>query len=725
MNWVSTIWSMAAAACFTLGVVHLVIWCHRRRAWDSLLFFSSATGTGFYILCELWMMNAATPEEFATLVRWAHVPLWVLLVSLVAFVRVHLRAGRLWLAWTIVGLRTLSLLLNFLIGENLHYLDVSALQQIPFLGESVTIGNGAPNPLMLIAQSSLVLLLVFAFDATLTVWRRRDSYSAKFTASSIAFLAVSSAIMSVLVMWRFVEWPISAGVFYLGIIAAMGYDLSQSSLRALNLTQDLEESLTRFRQVADTAREFIWEIDPRGIYTYASPSVETILGYSAGELVGKMYFYDLIVPELREEMKADNLQLMAEHKVFRDLPCTKMRKNGTVVELERSGSPMLDANGKIIGYRGADTDVSGRKQAESSFRLVVEASPNGLVLVNEQGHITLVNIRTEMLSQYTREELLGQSVEMLLPQRFRDAHPAQRASYSLKPSSRSMAPGGELFILRKDGSESPVEVGLSAIKTAEGTFGLAVIVDISKRRQDEQEIAQQRNQLAHFSRVSMLGELSGSLAHELNQPLTAILSNAQAAQRFLKSANPDLEELAEILDDIVKDDKRAGEVIRRMRLLLRKGEVQRQPLCLNELVLEVLKLMKNDLIIQGINVQTDLTSNLPIVQADGVELQQVLINLIMNACDATTVRAKNERSLEIRTRPVGGEKLQIEVADNGSGIAEDSLKAIFEPFCTTKAHGLGLGLSVCQTIVRAHGGELWASNNAGDGATFHITLALE
>jgi PAS domain S-box-containing protein len=246
--------------------------------------------------------------------------------------------------------------------------------------------------------------------------------------------------------------------------------------------------------------------------------------------------------------------------------------------------------------------------------------------------------------------------------------------------------------------------------------------DFTVRKQTELEVQQQRGELAHLSRVTMLGELSGSLAHELNQPLTAILSNAQAAQRFLAHDNADLNEVRDILKDIVDEDKRAGEVIRRLRLLLKKGEVQHQSFDLNEVVREVLKLVRSDLVNQGVAVQADLAPALPEVNADRVQLQQVLLNLVMNACDAMTGGPAGDRKLIIRTELAAGEGIRVSVADRGVGLAPDNLEKVFEPFFTTKVQGMGMGLSVCRTIITAHGGKLWAANNPERGATFHFTL---
>jgi two-component system, LuxR family, sensor kinase FixL len=249
---------------------------------------------------------------------------------------------------------------------------------------------------------------------------------------------------------------------------------------------------------------------------------------------------------------------------------------------------------------------------------------------------------------------------------------------------------------------------------------IGVYIDTTERRSQEMQTRAQREQLAHLSRVSTLGELSGALAHELNQPLTAILINAQAARRVLSGAAPDMREIAEILADIVAEDERAGEVIRRLRSLFMRGAVQMQSVDANECVREVLALEHSDLITRNVIMDVNLHPAAPLVMADRVQLQQVLLNLIVNACDAMSDRKPGERRLRITSARADDGGVDIEICDNGHGVA--NVEAIFEPFYSTKAHGVGLGLSICRTIVASHRGRLWASNNASGGATFHLHM---
>lgn len=605
MSWITVFWSINVGACLTLAVMYLAVWCRGRESLVRLLFSCIAASAALIAVLELQLISADTSEEYCAILRWRALPVWVLVLSLVGFTRLYLRAGRSWLAWTACSLKTLTLIINFVFTPSLYYLEITALRQASWGGEEASIALGTLNPWSLLNQVTLLLLLVFFADATITVWRRGDRQRALIVGGTTTFFGALVMAQFALVVWGIIQAPFFGSFAYVGIVVALGYQLCDDAVRAAHLASELQ-----------------------------------------------------------------------------------------------------------IG--------------EERFRRVVEAAPSAMIMVNHEGQITLANLQAEKTFGYSREELLGRPIEMLVPERLQSGYRDFRHGYLCHPQARPMgAERRELFGRRKDGSEVPVEIGLSPIHTSNGPLVLASIVDITQRKLAELEAARQRHDLAHLARVTALGELSSSLAHELTHPLTAILSNAQAAQRFLAHDDVDLDEVRDILNDIVTQDQRAGEVIHGLRLLLKKGELQEHcdDVDVNEVIRDLVKLMRSDLINRNVTVDTDLAQNLPAVTGDRVQLQQVLLNLILNGCEAMADYNSSERRLLIASQWENG-AVRVSVADRGSGIPEKNMEQVFERFFTTKKEGMGLGLSVCRTIIDAHRGKIWATNNAGCGATFHLSLPI-
>jgi len=602
MSWVTVIWSMTASACLTLALVNFLIWCRQRSAWANLLFALMAVATAAIAGFELAMMRAVTPESFGLALRWLHVPAWVIVVSLAWFVRLYLNAGRGWLLWSICGLHTISLILNFLLGQSLNYWEITRLRHIPFLGESISVADGVLNHWMLVGQASFLMLLIFVVDATAAAWWHGDRRRALVVGSSVAFFVFAATGEATLALWHVIQWPIVASLPALVMVGAMSLELSRDAQRAGQLAGELRETEQRMILATEAAGLGIWIRDMAGNGIWASDRWRELFGFTKTEPLDFERFLQRLHPDDREEVRA---------------------------AMEKA--------------------VAGTGHYKKEYRVMLP--DGGLRWISARGRIEF------------------------------------------------------------NGDGRPV--------LARGTA-----TDITERKRSEQEITHQRNVMTHLSRISTVNELSTSLAHELNQPLTAILSNAQAAQRFLAQDAADLDNLREILTDIVAQDKRAGEIIRRLRLLLKKGEVQQQPLDMNEVVQEALKLVRSDLLNHGAAAHAELAPGLPAVTADRVQILQVLLNLVMNACDAMAGRPAGDRRVILSTESADGGGVCISIADQGTGIAPDHLEKIFEPFFTTKTQGMGLGLSVCRTIVAVHGGKLWATNNLDRGATFHVTLPI-
>jgi PAS domain S-box-containing protein len=328
-----------------------------------------------------------------------------------------------------------------------------------------------------------------------------------------------------------------------------------------------------------------------------------------------------------------------------------------------------------------------------------------------------VNDRWTALFGYTREEAIGRrpSELALYPQQ------AEQLRRHVLAGMNGAASEQEAEIRQRSGEIRQVTLRADTVQMGGEPCFITTARDITERKRSEAAAEEQRRQLAHLGRVALLGELSGALAHELNQPLTAILANAAAARRLLTREPLDVAQLREIVEDVIRDDQRAGAVISRLRALLERGEMQTHPVDLNEIVRDVLSLTHSDLIGREVPVETRLEPSLPRVMGDRVQLQQVVLNLLVNACDAMSGAPAAERRLTIVTES-GDAGVQLSISDRGTGISDERLDQIFQPFVTSKKHGLGLGLAICRSIAAAHNGRLWAVNNPDGGATFHLAL---
>jgi PAS domain S-box-containing protein len=491
----------------------------------------------------------------------------------------------------------------------------------------------------------------------------------------------------------------------------------------------LRESEARINLAANAANLGLWVWNLRNEELWVTEKWRKLFGFAESEPVTVGQLAQRVHPEDRERMK-QRVQHMLEHAgVDRESEYRITQPDGSTRWIAGYGGVELDEHGKPAFARGVSRDITERKIAEEELRetqqrmeLAASAAELGMWMWDI--------VRDEIWITDKGRALFGLAPsEKVDFNRFRNRlHPEDRESVlkaletSLRTGAeyraeyRAVLPNGQIrWIAGRghvefNGQGQPVRMrGCS--------------LDITWRKQAELEAACHRNEMAHLSRVTMLGELSGSLAHELNQPLAAILSNAQAAQQLLKEDVFDVNELRQVLTEIVAEDKRAAEVIRHVRLLFRKGEVGQHfgNLDINEVVQDVLKLIRNDLANQGVTVQTELAENLPAVQGDRVQLQQVLLNLVLNGCEAMIDRDPSECQLLI-TSGMENSAVHVSVRDRGGSIPEETLERVFEPFFTTKADGMGLGLSVCRTIIEAHRGNLWVTNNAEGGATFRFSI---
>jgi PAS domain S-box-containing protein len=362
-----------------------------------------------------------------------------------------------------------------------------------------------------------------------------------------------------------------------------------------------------------------------------------------------------------------------------------------------------------------------KRSAEESLRQKTEEldqffnlSLELLCIANTDGYFLRLNPSFERVLGYSKEELTAK--------RFLDFVHPDDLDRTHKVISTLVSQQKVIYFENRYRSKDGTYRWLEWNSAPSGNLIYAAAHDVTERLKEEVEAQQHREELAHVTRIAMMGELTTSLAHEINQPLTAIQSNAEAAERFLSQPQPDLGEVRQILEDIVRDDRRASEVVRKVRALVRKEKPQLQILDLNETIQEVVGLIRGESLLQGLSITMELSPELKMIQGDRVQLQQVILNLILNSAAAMRNSPLAQRKVIVRTTMPNGTSVKASVTDFGAGIDEHNIERLFEPFYTTKPEGLGMGLSISQRIISAHGGVIEARNNREGGATFAFML---
>jgi molybdenum ABC transporter molybdate-binding protein len=480
----------------------------------------------------------------------------------------------------------------------------------------------------------------------------------------------------------------------------------------------LHEFEERVTLAAEAAHLGVWELNTITNELWMSDKARELFQFP---LEGPVTYTELqgrAHPEDRA-MRDAALERSIETQAGYEIEYRALLPDGSVHWINGRACWLSDEKGNLTRLLGVSVDVTERKEAQELFQVATEASTSGILLIDGQGRILLVNAQTEKLFNYWRDELIGTPVELLLPDGFVE-HFFEK--FVAAPQVQIMGEGKQLFGRQKDGSKFPVEIGLNPVQTPRGILILVSVVNITARKLAEEQERKARDEINRLSRISLLGVTTASIAHEINQPLSAISSNTNAGQRIIDRGDVKMGTLREILVDIGADVRRASEVISNIRNTIKKGAVIRKRIHMNDVITDVTHLVRPDIFARSCQLQLSLAKNLPVVEGDPIQIQQVLINLVMNACDAMRNVSPNRRNMEIATEPNGRDSIRVSVRDHGTGISDEAREHLFDQFFTTKADGLGMGLAIVRSIIEAHGGEINAENVKGGGARFRFTL---
>jgi len=474
-----------------------------------------------------------------------------------------------------------------------------------------------------------------------------------------------------------------------------------------------------FRLAVDLSPSGMLAIDKSGAIVLVNREIERLFGYTREELYGKSI--DLLIPQrLRAQHPAFRKQYFGDPSarpmgMGRDL--YGLRKDGTEIPVEIGLNPVKTTDGLIV--LASVVDIGARKRAEQRFQAAVESAPSGMVMTDRSGSILLVNKEVERLFGYSREELIGKPVEMLVPERFRRNHPDHRGGFYTDPKSRTMGSGRDLFGLAKDGSEIPVEIGLNPIHMDDGVYVLSSIVDITARKRSEEVLRQSQ-------KMEAIGTLAGGIAHDFNNILLGIMGHTELAQ----NPTSPLEQRSADLDQVLKAAERGRALVQRILTFSRQREVKRVPTKLERPIRDALQLLRASLP-TTIEMREHLDPSTPEVLSDETQIHQIVMNLATNSSHAMP----DGGLLEIRLGParIHGDEIpplgappglyaRLTITDTGEGMKPETMERVFEPFFTTKApgKGTGLGLSVIHGIVQNHRGEIRIQSEPGKGTRIDV-----
>jgi PAS domain S-box-containing protein len=359
------------------------------------------------------------------------------------------------------------------------------------------------------------------------------------------------------------------------------------------------------------------------------------------------------------------------------------------------------------------------QEREARIRRLVDSNIIGIAIWDFQGRIIEANEAFLDIVGYSREDLVSGQLRLmeLTPAKWRDAD--DQAMAEVKATGTVRPREKEYF--RKDGSRVPVLLGATTFGDRQDE-GVAFVLDLTERKHAEGALRETQTNLAHVTRITTLGELTASIAHEVNQPLTGVVTYGDACLRWLGGEVPRIDQARSAVEQMIGSARRASDVIARIRALSKKGALERAQLNINKAIEDVIPLIRREINVRGVSLRLDLASSLPLVDGDRIQLQQVVMNLLMNGIQAMSAVTGRHRELQIRSREHGSDQILVAVEDSGIGIDPANVDQVFNAFFTTKPDGIGMGLSICRSIIEQHGGRIWARRNSGAGTVFEFTL---
>jgi two-component system, LuxR family, sensor kinase FixL len=487
-----------------------------------------------------------------------------------------------------------------------------------------------------------------------------------------------------------------------------------------------DQARLRLEAIVESSHDAIIGATLDGEITSWNRSAETIFGYAADEIRGRSLTVLLPADRIREEEAI--LDRIRRGEKVNQYETLRRRKDGVEIDILLAVSPIRDPTGKIIGASKIARDITHQKRTEtglrasqSQLRSLINTVPDAVVVIDERGAIGSFSPAAERLFGYSEAELIGENVKKLMPNPYRDQHDGYLERYLRTGEKHIIGIGRVVTGMRKDGTIFPLELAVGEARIEGKRIFTGFIRDLTDRQKTERRLEELQSELIHVSRLSEMSQMGSTLAHELNQPLTAITNYVETGRRWIELQNP--AKAVENLEKAAGQASRAGEIIQGLRQFTEKGRTERRPEPINQVVEEASALALIGATQLGVRTEFELAPGTPLATIDKVQIQQVLVNLIRNSIEA--MAEAERRVLTIRIALTNAALVEISVADTGPGIPEDIMAKLFRPFMTTKPKGMGIGLSISRSIVQAHGGELRAERNADGGATFRVTLPLD